>query len=83
MYNGKLNTKGGNIMIKEGTKVKWDWGKGTATGIVDEIYKSDVNKTIDGSEVKRSASDSDPAYLIKQDDGQKVLKSSSEVSRAD
>jgi len=69
-------------MIRKGTEVRWDWGKGTATGIVEEIYKSDVKKTINGSKVKRNASQSDPAYLIKQDDGQKVLKSANEVSRA-
>jgi len=67
-------------MIKEGSKVKWQWGDGTASGEVVKIYKSDIEKTIDGSSVKREASQNSPAYLIKQEDGQEVLKSNSEVS---
>ncbi|MCP4278978.1 MAG: HVA1 family protein, partial [Alteromonas sp.] len=31
---------------------------------------------------KREASDSDPAYLIEQDDGSKVLKSHSEITKS-
>lgn len=67
-------------MIREGSKVKWQWGDGTASGEVVKIYKSDIEKTIDGSSVKREASQNSPAYLIKQEDGQEVLKSKSEVS---
>ena len=67
-------------MIREGSKVKWQWGDGTASGEVVKIYKSDIEKTIDGSSVKREASQNSPAYLIKQEDGQEVLKSNSEVS---
>ena len=70
-------------MIKEGTEVKWKWGNGTASGTVDKVYMSDVNITIDGNKVEREASQDSPAYLIKQDDGQKVVKSKSEVSRKD
>ena len=69
-------------MIKEGTEVNWSWGNGTAKGKVDEVFTSEVERTIDGNKVKREASQSEPAYLITQDDGQKVLKSKSEVSRA-
>ncbi|MEE2670485.1 MAG: DUF2945 domain-containing protein [Bdellovibrionota bacterium] len=67
-------------MIREGSKVKWQWGDGTASGEVVKIYKSDIEKTIDGSSVKREASQNSPAYLIKQEDGQEVLKTKSEVS---
>ena len=70
-------------MIKEGTKVKWKWANGEAQGEVQEIFKSDVSRKIDGSEVKREADDENPAYLIKQDDGSRVLKSQSEVSRVE
>ena len=67
-------------MIREGSQVKWQWGDGTASGEVVKIYKSDIEKTIDGSSVKREASQNSPAYLIKQEDGQEVLKSKTEVS---
>ena len=70
-------------MIREGTKVSWEWGEGSATGEVVEVFTSDVTRTIKGSEVTRKASEEDPAYLIKQDDGDEVLKSKSEVERAD
>ena len=70
-------------MIKKGTKVEWSWGNGSATGKVSEVYKEKVTKTIKGNEVTRDASDDDPAYLIEQEDGSEVLKSKSEVSRAD
>lgn len=69
-------------MIKQGTRVKWEWGQGTAEGEVKEIYYKDITKSISETEVKRKASRSNPAYLIKQSGGQEVLKSSSEVERA-
>jgi len=63
------------------TKVKWKWGNGTAEGKVSSRFTQDVSKTIKGSEVSRNASEQSPAYLITQDDGDKVLKSHSEVSK--
>ena len=70
-------------MIKEGTKVKWEWGNGTATGEVVESYTSEVTKTIEGTEVTRKGEENNKALYIKQDDGDHVLKSESEVARAD
>lgn len=65
-----------------GTKVEWEWGSGTATGEIRERFTETVTRTIKGTEVTRKASDSDPAYLIEQDDGDKVLKGHSEVNKA-
>ena len=65
-----------------GTKVEWEWGNGKATGKVDESFTKDVTRTIDGNEVTRKASEDSPAYLIKQDDGDQVLKSHSEIQKA-
>ncbi len=70
------------MAISVGDEVKWSWGNGTGTGTVKQIYKDEVTKTIKGNEVTRKASDDDPAYLIEQDDGDKVLKSCSEVEAA-
>lgn len=64
------------------TEVEWEWGNGTATGNIREKFTNDVERTIKGSSVKREASDSDPAYLIEQDDGSKVLKSHSEITKS-
>lgn len=65
-----------------GTKVEWDWGEGTATGTISERFTDDVERTIKGNTVKREASGETPAYLIKQDDGDRVLKSHSEIRKA-
>jgi len=62
-----------------GTKVKWKWGDGWGRGEVSEVFTSDVTRTIKGTEVKRKASAEDPAYLIEQADGDRVLKGHSEL----
>ncbi len=66
----------------KGTKVKWSWGNGTATGKVQESFTDDVTRTIKGTEVTRNASSDSPAYIIEQEDGDRVLKSHSEISKA-
>ena len=68
-------------MIKEGTKVNWKWGNGTAEGKVEETYTQKVTKTIDGNEVTRDGEEGNKALFIKQEDGSTVLKSESEVER--
>lgn len=66
----------------KGTKVEWDWGNGTGTGKITERFTDDVTRTIKGNEVTRNASSDEPAYMIEQDDGDRVLKSHSEVTKA-
>lgn len=65
-----------------GDKVEWNWGNGTGTGKVTERFTSKVTRTLKGSEVTRNATDDDPAYMIEQKDGDRVLKSHSELSKA-
>ncbi|WP_010519984.1 hypervirulence associated TUDOR domain-containing protein [Croceivirga radicis] len=69
-------------MIREGTTVKWKWGNGTAKGKVMETYTTEVTKTINGNKVTRKGSTNDKALFIEQEDGDKVLKSESEVERS-
>jgi hypothetical protein len=69
-------------MIRKGTRVKWNWGNGTAEGEVMETYTSETTKTIKGSEVTRKGEEGNKALYIKQDDGDYVLKSESEVKSA-
>lgn len=64
-----------------GDDVKWKWGDGYGRGTVKERFTSKVSRSIDGTEVTRNASDDDPAYLIEQDDGDRVLKSHSELEK--
>lgn len=65
-----------------GDSVKWKWGNGYGEGKVAERFTEKVTRTLDGAEVTRDASDDEPAYLIKQDDGSRVLKSHSEIEKA-
>jgi hypothetical protein len=67
-------------MLSKGQRVKWNWGTGDAEGVVDEVFTSRVTRTIKGKGITRKASRSNPAYLIKQDDGDRVLKSASELT---
>lgn len=65
-----------------GQSVKWKWGDGFGKGKVTERFSDTVTRTIDGTEVTRNASDDEPAYLIEQENGSRVLKSHSEVQKA-
>lgn len=69
-------------MIRQGTDVTWKWGNGTAKGTVEETFHSDVTRTLQGEEVTRHGSEDNPAYLIRQADGDRVLKLQSEIERA-
>lgn len=63
--------------------VKWDWGNGTGKGQIKERFEREVTRTLKGSEVTRDGSEDDPAYLIKQEDGDEVLKLGSELEAQD
>ena len=67
---------------RQGDTVEWTWGSGTATGTVREAFTERVTRTLKGTEVTRDADADNPAYLIEQDDGDRVLKSESELSKA-
>lgn len=67
---------------RKGTKVSWKWGNGKGEGKVAESFTENVERKIDGSTIKRKASKDEPAYLIEQEDGGKVLKSHSELDKA-
>ena len=62
-----------------GDKVEWDWANGTGSGKITKRYTQKITKTIKGSEITRNADDDEPAYLIEQDDGDEVLKSTTEI----
>ena len=70
------------MSIRKGTEVSWSWGNGTGTGKVVEVHTEKVTRTLSGSEITRNGSGDDPAYVIEQEDGGRVLKLRSEVDRA-
>ncbi|MEM1334336.1 MAG: DUF2945 domain-containing protein, partial [Actinomycetota bacterium] len=55
-------------------------GDGTGSGEVTERFTEKVTRTIDGTDVTRDGSEDEPAYLIEQDDGDRILKSASELT---
>ena len=65
----------------KGDRVSWEWGSGRAEGKITEQFAEKVTRTIKGNEVTRNASEDEPAYLIEQDDGGRVLKSHSELRK--
>ncbi|POO54901.1 DUF2945 domain-containing protein [Agrobacterium rosae] len=69
--------------FRKGAKVQWKWGTGKGEGKVTESFTEDVEREIEGSVIKRKASEEEPAYLIEQQDGGRVLKSHSELEKAD
>ena len=60
--------------------VEWEWGNGTASGQIKERFEREVTRTLKGSEVTKDGTEDHPAYLIKQEDGDEVLKRGSELS---
>lgn len=66
----------------KGDKVEWDWGNGTGEGTVQKTYTRKITRSIKGTDVTRDGSDDDPALFIEQEDGDEVLKLSSEVRAA-
>ncbi|HEY0012531.1 MAG TPA: DUF2945 domain-containing protein [Allosphingosinicella sp.] len=67
-------------MTSVGTEVSWKWGAGTAQGKVEERFERRVQRTIKGAKVVKNGSKENPAVLIVQEDGDKVLKLESELS---
>lgn len=67
---------------RSGTAVEWKWGKGKGTGKIAKSFTDDVERTIEGAVIKRKASPEEPAYLVEQEDGGRVLKSHSELTKS-
>lgn len=69
--------------FQTGQYVKWNWGNGEGTGQIGERFERDVTRTLKGIEITKHGDEDNPAYLIKQDDNDKVLKLGSELSAQD
>lgn len=68
--------------FRNGDRVRWNWGSGAGEGMITQTYTTRVEREIKGGEVIRDATDDNPAHLIRQDDGDEVLKSQSELDAA-
>jgi len=59
--------------------VKWEWGNGYGKGQIKDRFEKEVTRTLQGSEITRKGDADNPAYLIEQEDGDRVLKRGSEL----
>lgn len=69
--------------MKKGDKVHWNWGKGEGEGTIEEKSEKTITKKIKGTTVKRKASKEEPAYVVKQENGNEVVKSESELMKGE
>ena len=69
--------------FQTGQYVKWNWGNGEGKGQIEDRFEREVKRTLQGSEITKDGDEDNPAYLIKQEDGDKVLKRGSELEAQD
>jgi hypothetical protein len=65
--------------FQTGQYVEWNWGNGTGKGQIKERFEREVARTLQGSGVTKNGDADNPAYLIRQEDGDEVLKRGSEL----
>lgn len=67
--------------FSKGDTVRWNWGRGEGKGEVAEVFTRRVQRTIKGRTITRKGTKARPAYLLRQEDGDRVLKLESELSK--
>ncbi len=67
--------------FRKGDTVEWHWGQGTAKGKIAERFDRRVQRTIKGARIVKNGTADNPAYLVEQEDGGKVLKRGSELTK--
>ena len=68
------------MTVSVGDRVSWKWGEGEGDGEVVARSTRKVTRRLQGTEVTRNATEDEPAFLIRQEDGAEVLKSASELN---
>lgn len=63
----------------KGEEVRWDWGTGEARGTIADRFERKVVRKLKDSLITRYGTPENPAYLIKQADGDEALKLGSEL----
>lgn len=66
--------------FSKGDPVKWNWGDGEGEAKVSEVHAERVERQINGKKQTRNGSGDNPAYVLEQENGQKVLKLHSELT---
>lgn len=67
--------------FNDADKVSWKYGKGLATGKIQQAKAARMTLKSQGKTVVRNGTEDNPAYKIKQKDGTLVLKLQSELSK--
>jgi hypothetical protein len=67
--------------FRSGERVRWNWGSGHAEAKVVDRFERRVQRTIKGTKVVKNGSAKNPAFLLRQQDGGRVLKLSSELTK--
>ena len=67
--------------FRQGSAVKWKFGAGEASGTVLEVIEKRVSRTLKGKRITRNGTVDNPAVLLEQADGNRVLKLSSELEQ--
>ncbi|MEP9357511.1 DUF2945 domain-containing protein [Sphingomonas sp. KR3-1] len=65
--------------FRKGAKVHWTWADDIAHGRIEERFERRVQRTFKGTRVVRNGSRANPAYLIVQEGGTRVLKLGGEL----
>jgi hypothetical protein len=68
--------------MKPNDKVTWTWGNGSAEGKVAEVRHDRTEITSKGQKIVRNGTSDNPALIIEQESGDRVLKLQSEVQKA-
>jgi Hypervirulence associated proteins TUDOR domain len=71
-----------NNHFSTGDRVAWRLGSHDnllEQGIVTQIFRTAVRRDVKGSIFEKQASPSNPAYLIRMDDGEELMKLESEL----
>ena len=66
--------------LTPGARVAWTWNGRLVEGVIQKVFTHRLERTMKGSTVTQDACRRDPAYLIRQDDGDTLLKNFSELT---
>ncbi len=66
--------------LTAGARVAWSWNGRVAEGVIQKVFTHRLERTMAGATVTQDACRRDPAYLIKRDDGETLLKNFSELT---
>ncbi len=66
--------------FKKSSRVQWKWLGRPVYGVVEDIFKTSITKTIKSKKITRHGTDNKPAYLVKSEAGNLALKLETELT---